>query len=320
MRFGVAIAVAVVATACMAMVPSCKARTRLLVDNAQISDTKVHQVGRGPQGNASEPAARCVSQAAPMTASGRSPNVSSVATICSIATKSMSSIGHVPSTAKVTPLPMTTSTVWNISAGTTVPSPVTVPKPGKVSPAPATPQSTRPLKGMNSTNAQRLTNVSTLPTISRHPESPTKLPQARKVPQGAGTQQAPSPQEDENTQQNPASVEAVTGVIHSSDRLTGIYTNIPGVFDDAAVEAPQNKTRGLQNPLEKFRMCTLITRVGDERGPITVLVAAEDEQRMQAAGSFYHVGSVYPEKQRAFTSFCPGRADLYLTFNPSKRQ
>lgn len=115
----------------------------------------------------------------------------------------------------------------------------------------------------------------------------------------------------------------MTGLIHGLDRLTGIYSNLPtvsGLFDDPAEEAPQNNTGGLQNPLEKFRMCTLITRVGDERGPITVLVAGEDEQRMRAAGSFYQVGNVYPERQRAFTSFCPGREDLYLTFNPGNRQ
>lgn len=105
------------------------------------------------------------------------------------------------------------------------------------------------------------------------------------------------------------------------DMLTGLYTKVPstfGFFSDAEEKAPVsgNSKRDVQKPLEEFKMCILSTRVGDERGPLTVLVAAEDEERMRAPGSFYQVSNVYPDKQRAFISYCSGREDVFLVFNP----
>lgn len=323
MRFGLAIVVVVAAAAGMLMVPSCKAGTRPLADNAHITDVNVHQVAGGPQGNTSKPAARKMPKTASSTGSGRTPTGGLAAGTRSVATNVTPSGGQIPSPAKVLPQSINTSMVSNISGGTTVPPPATATKTTNTSSAPVTPQSTSPHKGMNSpSNAPRVTNVSRLPATSRSPGNSTKYPEAGSVTQGAASQQAACSQGDGNTQQNTASVEAVAGFIQGLDILNGMYTSLPGKFglDDAEEEAPQNNTGGLQNPLEKFRMCTLITRVGDERGPLTVLVAAEDEQRMRARGSFYHVGSVYPVKQRAFTSFCPGKEAVFLTFNPSKRQ
>lgn len=107
------------------------------------------------------------------------------------------------------------------------------------------------------------------------------------------------------------------------DVLTGLYTKVPSTFgflSDAEEKAPasDNDREDVQKPLEEFKMCTLTARLGDERGPMTVIVAAEDEERMRASGSYYQVSDSYEYKHRTFISYCPGREDIYLTFNPRR--
>lgn len=95
--------------------------------------------------------------------------------------------------------------------------------------------------------------------------------------------------------------------------LTGLFT-VPNIFQYLSDDKAE-----VHSPLEEFNMCTLTARVGDERGPVTVVVAAEDEERMRAPTSFYQQSDKLPGVQRTFTSYCPGRQDVFLTFNPKRR-
>lgn len=322
MHFGVTIAVMGL-VAGMVMMPFGTSRATLLADDDQITEAGLRKIPGAQQANASQAAASTVPQTVSTTAGDRTPAFNPTMKTASVNTTATPSGGPVVSTAMVVPQSMNTSTVSNISTGTSVPLPVTASKVTNASSSILTSQSMNPQKNLNfSTNAPELKKVSTLTTVPQQPGRDTNYPQAMRVPQGMRTQQAACPHGGKTIQQNPASDEAMAELIKGLDKLSGIYTMFPskfGFLNDAKEEAPQDDPTASQNPLQKFRMCTLITRIGDERGPITILVTAEDEQRMRASGSYYHVGDVFPEKQRAFTSFCPGREDLYLTFNPNKR-
>ena len=89
---------------------------------------------------------------------------------------------------------------------------------------------------------------------------------------------------------------------------------------NASVIPESNNFIEVYKPLEEFNMCTLSTRIGDERGPITVILAAEDEERMRAPGSFYQISNTFSDKHRTFTSYCSDKDNVYLTFNPKIRR
>ncbi|MPC36153.1 hypothetical protein E2C01_029601 [Portunus trituberculatus] len=191
------------------------------------------------------------------------------------------------SAAPVTPIPVKPSKAMNLSS-------VGVPKTTNVSSAKGTPKSIPQPAPATSSKEPRVSVISNIPGI-------TNVSKPEKVTPPVNVQQ--------NTNPN----EAMGEVLSNLNTLTGLFT-VPNIFQYLSDDKAE-----VHSPLEEFNMCTLTARVGDERGPITVLVAAEDEERMRAPTSFYQQTDKFPGVQRTFTSYCPGRDDVFLTFNPKRR-
>lgn len=333
MRFSVAVAVIVVAAG-MATVPYLAARTSQVGEDTMIKDVDAQEAMEDSEPNASQAPLLTLPEKVSVSVSGQTPTISSSPTSVSATLNTTSNESPIPYKATAIPEPLNNSTApvvlqptntasSNISSGTDVPLPMAVPMITNASSATVSSESKRPTRSMDiSTNAPRLTNVSAGQIDLQRPESVTNYIQTRGVPQSASIEQGSCPDRDRESQQNRDSTKTLMELMKGLETLTQMYNRFPGeldVLDDDVEDTPEDNTGVMQNPLAHLKMCTLITKIGNERGPITVLVTAEDEERMRASGSFYQVGNVLPERQRAFTSYCPGREDLYLTFNPSKK-
>ena len=316
MRFGVLFGV--VLAACTAVVMSRVTKTGHLVEDAETSapvTTNVPQVV--PQTtNASVPASiptavnrttlplspkpNTSSAAANTTSAG---NVSAAVNVSAAAPRSINA-----SAAPANPIPVNASTATNL------PTSMAVPNATNVSSTTVDPKSTTVPAAVNRTepNVSMVSNVPAPMNVS----TPTNVSQ---ILSPITAPQAPAPNSSEpNPQQNINTTEVTAELMKTLDKLTRVYTTIPNTFgflSDASEVTPE-----VQNPLEEFNMCTLSARIGGERGPLTVLVGAEDEERMRAAGSFYQLSNDFPDKHRTFTSYCSGKDNIYLTFNPKKRR
>lgn len=212
-------------------------------------------------------------------------------------------------------IPMNASAVpatpMNASAGPITPMPVNVPKAMNLSTSAAVPNVTNApsAKGAPKSFPEPAAGASSkVPLVSVASNVPaiTNVSTPETAPQNGG------PQVDVS-QQNTNAKEAMREVMTNLNALTGLFT-VPNIFQYLSDDKAE-----VHSPLEEFNMCTLTTRVGDERGPVTVVVAAEDEERMRAPTSFYQQSDKLPGVQRTFTSYCPGRQDVFLTFNPKRR-